>query len=63
MHYLPLPGRKVKTCQMPYARMTFIGGSMNYKPSTLKDHENIEMCKRVVREKKNLKMRVNPVYK
>ena len=48
---------------MPYARMTFIGGSMNYKPSALKDHENTEMYKRVVREKKNLKMRVNPVYK
>ena len=47
---------------MLFARMTFIEGSTTYKLATLKDHENTEMDKTVVREK-NLKMHVNPVYK
>ena len=36
---------------VPFARMIFIKASMNYKPSTLKDHKNTEMHKRAVQEK------------
>ena len=31
---------------MPFARMTFIKGSTNYKPSTPKGHKNTEMHKK-----------------
>lgn len=35
---------------MPFAKMTFIKGSTNYKLSTLKDHKNTEMHKRALWE-------------
>ena len=50
MHYLLLPGRKVKTDAFR-ARMIFIEGDTNYKLSILKNHENTEMHKRAIREK------------
>ena len=35
---------------MPSANLTFVNGSTNYKPSTLKDHAATECHKRAIRE-------------
>ena len=48
--------REEKLKLMLFARMTFIKGSTTYKLTIIRDHENTEMHKRVVREK-SLKIR------